>query len=296
MSIEDPISLEQLGKDIRKERLLKDGDACVGICGEEGSGKSTVMIILGLAIDPKGFDVERNIVYSPDHNLVRRKIMEELEHYSAFGVDEAVTVAYKRFFQMKSQILMNVTYTQCRNHNIASLFCMPDFFSFDKFWRDHRLKIWIQLLDRTHGIIFSKDWNPFTTDKWNMKFNEKYVIDYIGRKKVHEIDMEKRIEILLKSKNCVGWFSWESLEGTDIWQRYLELKNAAKRNIEFQDVLTGQNAKTYDRLVRSVGYMSEIDKLTLDKIGSIINAPHQTVAEYVKKHAILKSSEGRKNE
>ena len=264
MSIEvEPLTLRQLGKDIRKERLEKDGDASIGICGGEGVGKSDVQCQLGLAIDPKHFDVEQNIVYSPSHEMVREKIMNVLPPLSAFGIDEAITVAYKRLFQAKSQIFMNVAYTQCRDHNIASLFCMPDFFDFDKYWRDHRLCLWIQLLDRGHGVIFSKDWNPFTTDKWNIKYNEKFIIDAVGRKKVHEIMIEERISMLLRSKNCIGWFTWDAMKTSEdeilrnMWIRYKELKDAAKNSMEYQNNIMGWERKYRDINLKAIKMLYE---------------------------------------
>jgi hypothetical protein len=258
----EPLSLKQFGKDIRKERLEADGDACIGICGDEGKGKSDLEMQLGIGIY-KDFDVELNMAYSASHEAVKDKIMNVLKPLSVLGIDEAITSTYKRLFQSKQQIFLNVAYTQCRDHNIASLLCMPDFFDFDKYWRDHRLCSWIQIISRGVAIIFSKDWNCFTTDKWNIRYNEKFIIGAVGKKKVHEVDMENRVRMLLQSKNAIGWVQWEPMKDSpdenlkNMWIRYKELKGAAKQDTSYQDNLGGYEKRHRDVNIKSIKMLYE---------------------------------------
>ena len=118
-------SIKTLARLIRK-RLREDWDVVIAVTGQEGCGKSTLAIELGMAVD-KNFDLEQNIIYIPDYKLIAKKITEELKKYSVLIIDEAIKTMYKRRWQARAQIFLNQLYSICRKQNIATILCMPSF-------------------------------------------------------------------------------------------------------------------------------------------------------------------------
>lgn len=218
-------TLEDLCKLIVK-RLKRDWDIVVAITGEEGIGKSSLAIRMGMMIDPE-FDLERNIIYIPSYKQIVDKITHDLPRYSVVIVDEAIKTMYKRRFANRLQIFLNTIYSICRKENKASILCMPDFQDFDRFFRQHRILLWIHILERGKAVVFVRDWSPFTRDKWWMDENQKVLEKHVRRRKVGELDYADKIGALQDSRNFFFYFEFDPLP-KKIEKRYKKL-NAGYR-------------------------------------------------------------------
>jgi hypothetical protein len=86
------LSLKRFGEYI-SERLRKDWDVVIAITGEEGVGKSTIMIELGKLIDKK-FSLKRNVSFIPKANELAKQF-QDIPEYSFLGVDEAIRALHK---------------------------------------------------------------------------------------------------------------------------------------------------------------------------------------------------------
>ncbi|MEM5853896.1 MAG: hypothetical protein QW228_06005 [Candidatus Aenigmatarchaeota archaeon] len=203
MKLDFQKNFDALVKEV-KSRVRKKYDAVIGITGEEGVGKSTFAIQLGKALD-ENFDFERNIVFNPDKDKIKKLIIE-LPKYSVVDVDEAIKVLYKLQWYSEIQHLLNIVYAICRRENKISLLLMPRFKDFNEYFRNHRIKIWIHVIDRGIALIFKKDWSPFIKDPWRMDENQKLLDEIYKSKKDEYINFSitEKISILKSLPNFVA--------------------------------------------------------------------------------------------
>jgi len=190
-----------------RKKTREDYDAVVGITGDEGVSKSTLGNWLGFKTD-KNYTFEKNCLFSPNEqsmiNAIRR-----LPRFSTVNADEAIKILYKQ--QWWLQVFINKFYRLCRQDNKISILSMPRFSEFNEGFRNHRILIWIHILDRGIGIVFMKDWNVFTSDPWHMKENEKRIMKYTKRQKYFQVSLERKITILKKSPNFVDRITFPDL-------------------------------------------------------------------------------------
>lgn len=224
-----PLTVQQVANQFTK-RLNDDKDVVVAVTGAEGDGKSTLAMQLGMASDP-AFHLERNVLYSPNYEEMKNKIVG-LPKYSTVVADEAIKSLYKLRWQEKLQKYINTLYAICRQENKLSLLCMPRFIDFNEYFRQHRIKFWIHVIDPIskskdigHAVIFGKSWNPFTQDAWNFKDMQKSIDDYSRQKRLKEVEfsLSHKSYVLAKSRNYIGTMEFGKMQD-DMFSQYTELK------------------------------------------------------------------------
>jgi hypothetical protein len=203
---------------ILKSRVRKDWDAVVGITGEEGSSKSTLaswLVYLGLIHE--GLSEEEALkkfveytIFSPNKERVQEQITKS-ERYSIINADEAIKILYKQNWATPIQKFLNMFYALCRQENKISVLCMPRFLDFNEFFRNHRIKFWIHVVDRGVACIFEKDWFPSSSDPWMLKEAQKYNQLIYNRKKTGDFNTEQKIQTLAKLKNFIGVIKFDDL-------------------------------------------------------------------------------------
>lgn len=223
------LSIEALANGFRHR--LEDGkDVVVAVTGDEGDGKTTLGYHICLATDST-FHLERNILYSPNYEEMKNKV-KSLPRYSAILADEAIKALYKLRWQDKMQQYINILYGICRDENKLSVLCMPRFTDFNEFFRQHRIRFWIWIVDPIskstntgHAIVLSRSWNPFTSDAWNYKEMDKIIVQYAHDKRLREseFNLNHKIHIISRSRNYVGMIEFSKMPD-DEFGRYLELK------------------------------------------------------------------------
>lgn len=227
------LTVEDVAK-VANKRLRLDKDLVIAVTGDEGDGKSTLAMALGLKVDAL-FDFERNVLYSPTVEETKSKIIG-LPKYSAIVADEAIKIMYKLNWGTRIQKFLNIIYALCRQENKLSILCMPRFKDFNEYFRNHRIKFWIHIIDpisnkksKGHAILFGKSWNPTSQDTWWLGDLQKTIDKYSFRRKLHEVDynLQDKIDVLSKSRNFLGVVEFEWI-AEEQWNLYLLSKSKKK--------------------------------------------------------------------
>lgn len=245
---------------VLKKKTREDSDAVIGITGPEGVSKSTLANHIGFHTD-KHYTLEKNCLFSPDEESMVKAITN-LPRFSAVNADEAIKILYKQ--QWWVQVFINKFYRLCRQDNKISILCMPRFAEFNEGFRNHRILIWIHLLDRGIGVVFMKDWNPFTPDPWNTKKNWKSITSYGKKQKYFHLSLEKKLSILEKSPNFVDVITFPDLE-PELRLKYKTLAAAQKyKGMDMEKKQNKQQAETRKRYDRNLTKMRNLIK---DELG-----------------------------
>jgi len=235
-----------------RQRQNIDYDAVIGITGEEGVSKTTCSIQLSKEID-KNFDLVKSMIYSTDIKELQGKVIDK--HISVICVDEAIKFLYKMNFQSKSQKFLNQLYTLCRQERKITTLCIPRFRDLNEYFRNHRVKYWVYVVDRGIGAVFVRDWSPFAKDPWWMDDNQKILDRESYYKKVSSLDVEAKLRILAKSKNFLTIIRYPDLSEQDKTE-YKELVGNNKYvgivKEEEEDKLSGREKHWRDVIQKQV--------------------------------------------
>ena len=245
-------------------RLKDDWDCVIAISGIEGSGKSSLAIVLGDYIHQHGkiepFQLDKNVLYNPKTLTIRDAILHTVPQYGVVVMDEAIKVLYKMGFMSKAQQFINQLYAICRKENKATILCIPRFTDLNEFFRNHRVLLWVHVVERGHAVILAKDWNPFISDAWHMRDNLKAMSkksDFLG------MGAKERIKILKKTPNYAGEFSSPQLT-VHIEEAYKELAAQVKYEMDFEEY--HGLAKKYRNLAKEMAGFLYLQGMTSKEI------------------------------
>lgn len=178
LGIENNISVKQLAELIFK--LLKsDRDVNIAVGGFTGEGKSTFLIKLiqaycKLADIPFTFEFltwsrEEMMTWidgkGPEHEGRRAE-------YYPIVPDELFKMFYKRLWYEKKQIDAIGVLNMCRDRHLLIAGAIPNFWNLDKSFIT-RIRFYVYITIRGEALIFQQENNPFSTDVWNVRVNEK---------------------------------------------------------------------------------------------------------------------------
>src|SRR6056297_4047322 len=194
-----PFSIAKFAKGLTKNK--KDG--VLSISGQTGEGKSVLAVEIAKRFDGR-FNFDRNLIYS------RKELKEKIETFrpSAFIVDEAINVVYKREWNKSGQKDLIKLLNICRSKGHLIIFVQPAFTDMDKDIRKERVRLWIYAKKRGIGIVFrpirsiSGDVDPFKLDELNTVV-KKYVYkmgEFIGT-----------LEGCYRSENFLNFIRWDNL-------------------------------------------------------------------------------------
>ena len=207
---------------IIRKRIRDDWDCVIAITGMEGVGKTTEGWDLARKIDKK-FQLKRNMIFSPKTQEAVKQI-KQLYQYGVVVMDEGVKMAYKLDWQSKAQRLLNKVYTLNRNENKVTIICIPNFLDLSKFFRDHRVFIWIHVYARGRAVAFIRADNPYSSDIWQLEKNNRQFIKS-GRKIL--LDADKRLEVFQKGTNYLMNIEFPDMP-KEVKEEYKKLKNLYK--------------------------------------------------------------------
>lgn len=215
-----------------KKRLNANNDMVACITGPEGSGKSTLGIKLGFAID-KNFSIKKNVIVNPDVIKIQEKILRELEPGSVLVIDEGMRTMYKRNFFSEENKFLNELFSICRKKRIFTIICIPNFWDLDQFYKNHRIKAWFYVPVRGRAVVFIPDYDAFAVDKWELTENRKIVLKKRGNRKISEEGIGKLIQIYRDyNKHYVGDFSFTKL-APHIEAEYLKEVEEFRKELDF---------------------------------------------------------------
>jgi predicted Zn-ribbon and HTH transcriptional regulator len=200
--------------------LRKDWDLTIAVTGERGAGKSNLSIEAGTIIQEgnisnalmKKFITDRMLL-APTQEEVIAIHKEKAQEYGVLVLDEAIRIAYNRESMKGSNIDMNKLYTVNRKENMCHILCIPMFYTLDPFWRNDRIKYWIHIYDRGKAVVFAQSDNPFTRDKWNLKYNEFSFRNFTmkNRRKEYEVEDFEKLSIYKRSPNFLMSFTFPKI-------------------------------------------------------------------------------------
>lgn len=194
----------RLVKALRK-RLRNDKDAVVVVTGERGIGKSVCSWVLSKEID-KNAKIDKNVLFDPQVSKLK-DIIYGFPKFSATSVDELIRIGYRRnWFKQGNKLLVEL-YNLCRYQNQASILCIPNFNDIDSDLQD-LVTFWVFVVNRGVCVVFRSDKNPFTSDKWHMRDNEKLLRDEFKGKPLHYFTDSEFIRALERVPNFVCWFTF----------------------------------------------------------------------------------------
>lgn len=252
-------SLREIAKAVADGIKLNNGYV-IAICGPNGVGKSTLAILLGMLIHlylKIRFDFEKNIIYVPDVEYIRKTIADRSLDSQVFIVDEAIKVMHKRRFASREQVFLAELFASLhrKTHKIFIL-CMPRFAHFDKYYREDKLNMWIEVMQRGLAVVFLKSTNPLAQDSWCVKENQRIWEKAERRQGV--LTIEKQYKILRRFKTFYTGFRFPDLASP--------LKETYESLVEKHSALFAVQQKKVDPKLgrRSQAYRTALVKLVND--------------------------------
>jgi len=275
-----------------RSRVRGDWDAVVAITGEEGVSKSTLANQIGFHTD-KNYTLEKNVLYSPNE-VSMVKAIRGLPRFSVVNADEAVKILHKQQWWM--QTFINKFYRLCRQDNKISLLCMPRFSEFNEGFRNHRIRLWLHVIDRGIAIAFSKDWSPFIADPWHFKESEKMINNYTRRRKSSYMDLNAKIKVLSRCPAFLDIITFPDLPET-LRIRYKQLAAEHKYEGMMDEMTRGGKISSTDRKTVAMGKLilelKEKNNMKTSQIAHLTGYSQTTINNIVSK---MKWEEKRKKE
>ncbi len=217
------------------EKLLKrhvrdDRDYMICASSFEGEGKSRMVNQLGSEItrcktkEQKLHFLKANTVYDPTGGELI-KILKSIKPKSILVVDEAQKLLYKRNYNSTERKALNILFSTIREKNLIVIFCIPDFYDLDVYFRNWRIKTWIYIPIRGVAVVLKKSNSPFSKDKWEQKKNQK-IIEYIEETK-NDGKLLSKTDILyaLRKLKSYGFeFGFDDWDSKEVKEKYLQYK------------------------------------------------------------------------
>jgi len=205
-------------------RYLQKTDRDVTICitGRKGVGKSTLMIQLAKnyirRYFQKPFDIKKYIAFS-NENIVA--MMKNAPEYSPVCCDESINFAFSQNWMQSQSKALKVNFTKIRTRHLLFMFCIPNFWTLDKFYRDNEVTFWIHVTNRGRAIVFQPDVSLGSESTWHRDQFKKM----FGKRGSFLFDKSSNLESKLRKHQCFyEAFSFPVMEKR-AYDRYINLRN-----------------------------------------------------------------------
>ncbi len=283
------LTTKQIGE-TALNRVTRDKDLAMAVTGLEGDGKSCLSVQIGIGIDPS-FKMFRNVLFDPSVKTIRQKIYN-LPPYTPIIADEAIKIMYKLNWGSKIQKYLNKIYAVCRNQNKISIFNMPRFTDFAEYFRNHRLRLWIHIVDpisnekkEGHAVVIARSWNPVSIDPWGLKIFEKKLADERkrGKKDVY-YTLDDKLALFEDLPGFVDVLKFEWVEQS-LWDEYLKLKKEV--SVDDDDQLEDDKSiieldQWKSRTIRAINIFKEMG-YSSSEIAKVFNTHATSVASWIRK-------------
>jgi len=264
------------------ELVKSDLDLVIGMCAPEGGGKSTCAIDLAMKLDP-AFTLDRNMIYSPDHKEVQKRI-HDLPKYTPIILDEAIKILLKDEHYSKMQIFLKKVFATARKKNKIIILCMPYFSDFSVYWRKNRIKIWLQIIERGVGAAFVRDnFNIFSSDPWHMRANEKLLEEYSSKKRLGDITFSDKNYIYSKSTNFWKMFEYDNIPES-IAKEYKEKSEKVSGELEMEEEKGDKKEAWKSRYALLARANIEAAMMSVTEIAGVSGTDHSTVSKVISEY------------
>ncbi len=235
-------TLKELTTCIRQRQLNKY-DANIGVSGNRGDGKSSLLFKIFNSFKKEGFNQEKHQEYSRD------KIISLLANYkfSFCWDDEAINSGYKRDFQNKGQKDMIKIITNYRdNFNIIGS-AIPFFYSLDRDLRE-LIFLHIHIIERGIAVLLMPlEVSIHTTDPWDTKINIK-----IEQQESNRLKKDPHAKFRYHRFTTFAGYLYFGPMTPKQEKRYIEIKNRKRSlslDIEGIEPTLDFNQKVYNILI-----------------------------------------------
>lgn len=176
---------------LRRLAERENQDACIGISGYEGSGKSTFALKLAQWLQP-GFTAEQ-VCFDAESLLERIKTAPRR---SVVMLDEAVNGLYAREAMAMDNRVLTTAAMVARARNLYWILCIPHLHNLDPYFREHRVRSWWHVLQKGEalGHVAKRSpyypdtyWDPFMRFQYSRvsgalwdaydEFKQRYILD-----------------------------------------------------------------------------------------------------------------------
>jgi len=289
-------NLKLLTKEIRR-RLNKEYDVVIGITGYPGTGKSTLAIILSALTDPK-YSLSKNICFIPTSSQIENTY-KSLPQKSVLHIDEASRGLHKHKWQDRIQQKLNELYdTERENHFLCTLLIMPRFQNFSENFRNFRINIWINIIERGIAIAYKKDEDKDCKDPWHIDENYKNKLKkYWKKKKIYERTPYEIVQVESKTSNYWFYFTFPDLP-KNIRDEYRNLKADSRITAEpdlevetYKEKLDRQRKEKWKKIIelKNKGFTNE-------EVGIQLGVTGRTIVNYLKDIRAWRKIEGGEGE
>jgi len=270
-----------LDKAIMK-RVRDDWDSVIGISGDEGVGKSELAIQFGRACDPNFGIEEKHILFQPKVDQMKQAV-SGLPKYSVIDADEAIRILWKHRRFERLQLYLRELYTVARQYNQISLLCMPRFSGFVEDFRWHRIKIWIQCINRGRAAVLFRGDNFVVDDPWFLDDAAKHWRKVLHGRRIAELNDAEVAEVFTKLFPDTYWglIYWDKLD-TESKRIYKELK-AKNASLEFENEDDNIWRKRTMLLAYYMGEIGLPDKL----IAQTLNVQRSAISDWPREIALF---------
>ena len=159
--------------------LKTDRWVFIGCDGDMGEGKSCFTSQLAFSLSKK---TKRHFSYADNMTFQRKELKKWVDgdekgkgrkkEYSAILADEVISMFFKRNWFDSEQIDGIELLNKCRDRHLCILGNIPNFWDLDSAIYSI-ITFWVHIDERGVAWVFEKDRNPFASDKWHKKANEK---------------------------------------------------------------------------------------------------------------------------
>jgi hypothetical protein len=259
-------------------------DAPIIISGYPGEGKSVLAREIGKAFDRR-YNDDRNCIYK------RAEFLEKIERFppSAFIIDEAINLLYKRDWNSGGQKELIKVMNICRSKRHLNIFVQPQFSDMDKDIRNSRIRLWIFVITRGIAVVMKPERSlGGSDDVWNLVENNKIVKQYINKYG----QILGTIESLSRTKNFLTFLRWEDIPKEE-YDAYEEIKDRKKyEDVGEKDILLNASQVKKERLMAvsdTIAILRANGKLKTGSIGiaaAYLNVSNTSLSAQLKRSRI----------
>lgn len=262
-----------------KKRVHQDSDIVILITGDEGTGKSTLMQVLGFNLDTN-FDQIKNIAYIPSPESIIKKF-NELKPFSVFGIDEGTEVFYKMDFMKSFQTMLVKMYKRERKQNKISIICMPTINDLTGALKNSRVRLWIHIVERGIGVIMCRSPSPYAKDPWDLQLHDQDFRKKFIKKKYASITTNDLLVFLESRKTYLDTIEWAPLSQKkfEIYRQQGGLERK-KYYEEHQKNIDSEKWKT--RTVKLIKIMKDDCSYDYKELGILLNLAPQHIGRLYK--------------
>ena len=266
-----------------RQRLRKDWDCVIGVTGRSGTGKSTMVIGWLAKLIDQSFTMEKNVCFIPEGGQILT-MFKSINRYGCFVIDEAARALHKHGWADKVQQSVNLCYDTERFQNKCTFMLMPRWSSFNENFRNFRIDIWIDIIERGRAIVYLIDRDKDNFDPWHIQENLRIKKKFFKFKNIAQVGVEHRIAAERRLMNYGFDFRYPDWESKTEKDAYEDLK--VKSRVQLEDTPEGESKEKWIMWKRRWGALATYlinAGMTKTAVGGIAGMSYEATKEAMKK-------------